>query len=121
MEDHEERSMVFSCLVKEETGVWIGHCLELDIVTTAASANQVQSDLTDLIVAQVSYAFSNDNVGNLYQSAPADVWKEYYACKILLKDRISLQSAHKDDDILKVFVPPWIIKNTCFLSEEPYV
>jgi len=114
----DERSMVFSCLIKKVDNMWIGHCLELDIVATSDSMAELKSDLQDLIIAQVSYAFSNDNVDNLYRSAPASVWKEYYACKVLSKDKFSLTSNLPPDDPLRAFVPPWIIQNTCLQGEE---
>lgn len=76
-------NMVFNCLIKKDNRVWIGHCLELDIVATGESVNLVKDELIDLILAQIDYAFSNDNLDNLYHPAPQEVWKEFYSYLIL--------------------------------------
>jgi hypothetical protein len=75
-------------LAKKEGSVWIGHCLELDIVATANSIEELKSDLDKLIIAQIDYAFSNDNLDFLYHPAPPDVWKEFFSCKDQVEDRI---------------------------------
>ena len=71
-------SMVFNILAKKEGESWIAHCLELDIVATAQSLETVKGEMKDLILAQVDYAFSNDNLENLYRPAPAEVWKAFF-------------------------------------------
>lgn len=63
-------------MITREEGYWLAHCLQLDIVTTAETLEKVKTDMIDLIVAQVSYAFEHDNLDNLFLSAPAEVWKE---------------------------------------------
>ena len=108
-------SMIFNCLLKEEGGMWVGHCLELDIVATGDSMAAVKSDLGDLILAQVDYAFSYDNLDNLFRPAPPEIWKAFYECKSEMDERkLNLRSSfRKKTDRLKTFVPPWIIAKTC--------
>ena len=77
MADDKTGSMIFSVLVKKEGDMWVAHCLELDIVTTARSLDAVKADMNDLIAAQVDYAFCNDNLENLYRPAPPEVWKKF--------------------------------------------
>jgi len=67
-------------LIKEEDGLWVAHCLELDIVTTADSQTQVEADLIDLVKAQVAYAVENDNLDYLLKKAPREAWDELSAC-----------------------------------------
>jgi hypothetical protein len=40
---------------------------------------QTQKDIVALICAQIDYAFSNDNLDNLYHPAPKQVWEAFYA------------------------------------------
>jgi len=80
MENHES-GMIFNILIKEDDGMFVAHCLELDIVATAESVEQAQKDIIALICAQVDYAFSNDNLENLYCPAPAEVWQEFWSAE----------------------------------------
>ena len=117
MKGSSNTSMVFNCLIKEEEDYHIGHCLELDIVVTAKTVKEVKSDLKDVILAQVDYAFSNENLENLFHPAPPEVWEEFYSCKAQTEEKMKLDSAYKKTNSLKNFVPPWIIAKTC-LSDK---
>ena len=114
------RSMVFSCLIKKEDNLFVAHCLELDIVATASTLKDAQSDLYDLILAQVDYAFSNDNLENLYHPAPSDVWKEFYNCKTQTEDQMNLESSFQKKRTVKKFVPPQITAKTCLSATVGY-
>ena len=109
-----EKSMTFNILAKKENNMWIAHCLELDIVATAKALNTLKKEIADLITTQIDYAFSNDNLGNLYHPAPAEIWKEFYDCKKSIEKRIKMKSGFKNNS----FIPPWIIANTCFAQER---
>lgn len=106
-------SLSVNILAKKEGDIWTGHCLELDIVVTANSIEKLRKELTDLIVAQVDYAFSNDNLNYLYHPAPPEIWKEFFNCKKQLEDRIQVKSKSKKKT---AFVPPIITTNTCFME-----
>jgi len=110
----ERNMMTFNILAKKEEGIWVAHCLELDIVATAKTLSVLKKEIVDLIITQVDYAFSNDNLDNLYHPAPQEIWKEFYKCKRSIGKKIRMKSEFKD----KSFVPPWIIANTCFAHEE---
>jgi len=71
-------NLAFNALLKYEDGLWVAHCMELDIVATGDSPDSAVNDLKDLIVAQVSCALANDNTKYLYHSAPKKVWDEYW-------------------------------------------
>lgn len=107
-------SMTFNILVKKEDKMWIAHCLELDIVTTSKTLPTLKKEIIDLIITQIDYAFSNDNLENLYHPAPPEVWAEFYTCKESIEKKIKMKSVFKDNS----FVPPWIIANTCFAQER---
>ena len=102
-------------VTKEET-IFVAHCLELDIVATNKNYKTVTKDIIDLMKTQIDYAFSNDNLENLYHPAPAEVWKEFYACKESIEKKIKMKSEFRDNS----FVPPWIIANTCLAQESAF-
>jgi transcription elongation factor len=60
--NNDKFSLTVNILVKKEQGVLVGHCLELDIVATANNMRQLKKDMADLIIAQIDYAFTNNNL-----------------------------------------------------------
>jgi hypothetical protein len=114
----EDAALTFNILIKRDGEVCVAHCLELDVVATADSMAEAQNDLIDLIKAQVEYAFSNSNLDYLYRPAPAEVWKEFYACRESVKARFQLQLDIADAPGEHSFIPPWIIANTCKAAES---
>lgn len=82
-----EVSMKLNILIKKVDGMYIAHCLELDIVSTGKNLKQVRKDIIDLINAQISYAFANNNLDYLYHSAPQEVWEEFYKCKKYIEEK----------------------------------
>jgi predicted RNase H-like HicB family nuclease len=119
--DTSSGAVTFSILIKktEEYG-YVAHCLELDLVATADTPEAVKADIFDVIVAQVRYAFANDNLEYLYHPAPAEVWKEFYECRDQQIERHPV-SKNEEDEKLEKFVPPWIIANTCHSMETCHV
>lgn len=73
-------SFSFKVLIRREPDTWVAHCLELNLVAEAETAEQVESDIKDVIMAHVRYAFENDNVTHMYHPAPASVWKDFFKC-----------------------------------------
>lgn len=111
-----KNAIVFNVLVKKAAGEYIAHCLELDIVTTADNLEQAKKDIGDLIMAQIDYAFTNDNLANLYRPAPAEVWREFFKCQAKSSQQREFRASYGPDGM----VPAWIIANTC-LSENNYL
>ncbi len=121
MENQTIKSMIFNILAKKEGDEWIAHCLELDIVATAKDLESLKKDIVSLIVAQVDYAFSNNNLDNLYHPAPPEVWEKFFECQNQIEERIKLESKFQKDRPLKTFVPPWIIAKTCLAEDSCFV
>lgn len=111
-----EKAMVFTILIKEEEGMFIAHCLELDIVATSDSDKHALDDIVDLVRIQVEYAFDNDNLQHLYHPAPRDVWEEFFTCKEA--QRYTIKRA--EDDSPERFVPPWVVQ-ACKIIPPRYV
>ena len=105
--------MTFNILAKKEGKTWIAHCLELDIVATNTTLSALKKEIFDLIITQIDYAFSNNNLDNLYHPAPPEVWAEFYTCKESKEKKIKMKSEFKDNS----FVPPWITARTCLAQE----
>ncbi len=98
----------FNILIEKEEDLFIAHCLELDIVATAETMDQVKKDIIDLMAAQVEYAFSNDNLENLYHPAPPEIWKEFFDCEKQEQNRRKIKSEPPS------FAPPEITASTCY-------
>lgn len=106
-------SLIFNILIKKDDQVFIAHCLELDIVTTADTVDQAQKDLVALICAQVDYAFTNDNLDNLYSPAPSDVWEQFFACEEAWEEKHKIDSGFRKGITHDPFVPSRLIAKTC--------
>ncbi len=105
-----QRNVVaFNILIKKEGSAWTTHCLELDIVATGDSHEEAYEEIIDLIVTQVSYAFSNDNIENLYHPAPSEIWEEFYECSAIEEKEVEIKKESDLKKTLQSFVPPWII------------
>jgi len=106
-----ETSMIFNVLLKKDADLYVAHCLELDIVATSKDKVKAKAEMLDLIIAQVDYAFSNNNLEYLYRPAPSEVWQEFYTCKKQIEKKIRIKSTFGKTS--QRFVPPWIIARTC--------
>jgi hypothetical protein len=109
-------AMTVNVLLKEDQELCIAHCLELDLVTTGSSYGDAQKDIVDCIIAQVHYAFENDNLDFLFHPAPPEIWAEFFSCKEQVESRHRVPVKPKNTTSLKSFVPPWIITRMCRLS-----
>ena len=105
----QESGVVFNVLIKRENNEFVARCLELGIVATAPDLERVQAYIVDLIIAQIDYAFSNDNLESLYHPAPAEVWREFFNCKPICEKRSEIKSTAESYGT----VPAWIIAKTC--------
>lgn len=109
-----EAVLTFSVLISKEEDILVGHCLELDIVTTAETSDSLVKDMMDLIDAQIVYAFGNDNIENLYHPAPTEAWEEFFECKKFNEKTHKIKKEDSADSLL----PTYIIAKTC-LSQRP--
>ena len=60
-----------------EDGVWLAHCLELDIVAEGKSPKKAVKDLVDLCVFQVKTAIEESDLLSILRPAPAEFWRMY--------------------------------------------
>lgn len=66
-------------LIHEENGVWVAHCLEMDIVTAHKEQSTVENDIIDLIRAQIESAIEHGNMENIFKPAPSEDWAKLYS------------------------------------------
>ncbi len=78
----------FRILIRKEEELWVAHCLELDLVATAPSEKQLEEDIVNVIVEQVSYCLTHDNLDYLFRRAPQEIWDEYIACAKQSKPKV---------------------------------
>ncbi|MBU0463838.1 MAG: hypothetical protein KKD21_00040 [Proteobacteria bacterium] len=105
-------SITVNVLTKKEDGMFVAHCLELDIVAVGTTIDDAQRELVSLVCAQIDSAFSNDNLDNLFHPAPPEVWQELFKCKEQIERKYEIRSEFKKkNDIEKT--PPWLITNIC--------
>jgi len=108
---NEERSMgvmTFHILIKfdDEEKEWVAHCLELDIEAVAENIEDVKSDIVGVIQAQIGYAFTHDNLDNLFNSAPRSAWKEFYECVEGPNERILIKKYVIENEVVSEFFAP---------------
>lgn len=104
-------SLSVNILIREDDNMFVAHCLELDIVAVAETLDQAQREVVSLICAQVDYAFSNNNLSNLFHPAPPEVWAEFFECKEQQERKYKLESAFQKG--INKILPPWLIAKTC--------
>jgi hypothetical protein len=106
-----EWKLSFNILIKKEESIWVAHCLELDLVTESLSLEELERDIVAIIKKQVSYCIANNNMENLFRSAPKEVWDEFKACKEKKKPRNQEFIARKRP------IPVSFVTNNCFSSQ----
>ncbi len=62
---------------KQDNDVYIAHCLELDLVAEADTAETACDELQDIIDTQIRTCIENDNLENLFFPAPPEVWAKF--------------------------------------------
>ncbi|MDD5451294.1 MAG: hypothetical protein PHT49_05310 [Desulfovibrionales bacterium] len=106
-------SISVNILIKEDEDMFVAHCLELDVVAVAKSAEDAQREVISVVCAQVDYAFSNNNLDNLFHPAPPEVWAEFFACKEQRERKYKLESGFQKEVKEHKILPPWLIAKTC--------
>ena len=114
-----DTELSFSILFYNEDGCAVAHCLELDIVAASDSLEEVKKDIIALICAQIDYAFSKDNIANLYHPAPPEVWQRFFSCQKQINERHEIRSMLESPQ--KRNLPAWLSANSCIDPQACYV
>jgi hypothetical protein len=66
-------------IVYREGGLWIAHCLELDIVAEGPTPQAALDANLELCVFQIETALENDDLESVFRAAPAKYWTLFYS------------------------------------------
>ena len=67
----------FHVLIEQKEGVHVAYCLEMGLVATSDSVDDLPSVMTKLIVRQVEFAIANNNPQDIYNPAPPEIWEKF--------------------------------------------
>jgi len=68
-------------IVYREDGLWLAHCLELDIVAEGESPQKAVRDLTDLCLLQIKTSIEESDLTSIFRPAPPEFWKLFFTSK----------------------------------------
>ena len=71
-----DKEVVLSVLVSKTDTGYEAHCLQMDIVTEAATADAAIDDICDLIRAQYRYGRDTNNLESVFVPAPPEEWRK---------------------------------------------
>ncbi|MBI2806728.1 MAG: hypothetical protein HYX68_17250 [Planctomycetes bacterium] len=64
-----------------EDGLWLAHCLELDIVVEGETAKQALADLIDLCLLHIRTAIDENDLVSIIRPAPGEYWKMFFSAR----------------------------------------
>lgn len=62
----------------KEKGIYLAHCLDMDIVSQGTTSAEAVSSLKELIVTQIEYCLENEMLDTLFRQAPKGYWDMFY-------------------------------------------
>ncbi len=89
-------SIKLNVLIYKDNNDWTAVCLQMDLVASNNSVDAAIDDITDLIRTQVIYALDNDNMDNIFKSAPHEEWAKLKDAKKCGSRRIMIELPEKE-------------------------
>lgn len=80
-----------SYLFAESEGVYVAHCLDLDLVATGGNCETAERRLDSLVRAQIRTVASCFNFADLNFKAPERYWDSFYNAKEFKKTKLELE------------------------------
>lgn len=65
----------------QESGFWVAHCLEMDVLGHGVNKEEAMEVLADAIVTQMEQSMQNDNPANMIQLADRKYFEMYFSGK----------------------------------------
>ena len=83
--------------IDADTSLWIGHCLDFDIVTSGKTANLAWSNLKSVVKLHIEHSFTHDRAGLNRRRAPEAAWMtlDQLSSKSRRSDKIELDLVEK--------------------------
>jgi len=76
-----------SAIAYQEDGVWIAHCLELDIVAEGDDLDDAVRSLVSLCDLQIITALKEGDLRSIFRPAPPEVWQMFSSGKALVEKK----------------------------------
>jgi len=103
----------FRFLLRKEEDLFVGYCLELDLVATGKTEDEAIKDLIDVTIEQVRYCIVNDNMDRLFRRAPEEIWNEYYECEKKAAPKPRRIKASSKESLTTGLFPFSFVANAC--------
>lgn len=76
-QDNQSLSLHLNVLIERQSnGVFLAHCLELDLLAEGKTSEQAFEDLLNVVDVQIRTCVDNDNLDNLFFPAPKEAWNK---------------------------------------------
>ena len=85
-------SITLRGIIYPEEGVWLAHCLEMDIVAEGKTPEQALRDVIDLCQWQLQVAKKEGDIGSAFRPAPPEYWKLFFLAQKKLPVRKSFKT-----------------------------
>jgi hypothetical protein len=73
----QDLSINLSAIVYQEAGIWIAHCLELDLVAEGKDPDDALEALISLCDLQITVALNEGDLESVFKPAPPEFWKMF--------------------------------------------
>ena len=83
-----EQRTTFRATVLDENGMWIAHCLDLDIVETGPTSEEAVDALVKAVALQLAYAREENNYEYLVKLAPHEAWQKF--AELMASDHVTI-------------------------------
>ncbi len=108
-------SINLSAIAYCEDGVWIAHCLELDIVAEGNDADEAIRSLISLCDFQIRTAMESGDLGSVFRPAPAEVWTMFAeGHEKLLEEKKRSRKRSQGADFFEAPVDRFEARQICF-------
>jgi predicted RNase H-like HicB family nuclease len=67
-----------SAIIYREEGVWLAHCLEMDVVAEGDKPQKAFKDLDELCELQIKTALEEGDLETVFRPAPPEIWKMFW-------------------------------------------
>ena len=68
-------------LLRQTDEGYEAHCLQFDLVEVAATTEEAEQAMTNVITSHIEYSLAHDNREYLFRSAPVDVWNAFFSSR----------------------------------------
>ncbi len=70
-----QASLHVDAVLYQESGHYVAHALQLDLVSAGETEDETVDILMDVCITQIRHCLENNNLENLFKSAPPEIWQ----------------------------------------------